>query len=273
MSNNTPCSNSRIRLAENLSGTDFFKTYSAAFEQFTGLHVTLDAARESEDLSRIETNFSISGVADTRVPVRVGKSLVAVLHTGGVRLAPATAEHFAPVAKALLDSDRGAHEIKAEREAFAKLPVMVPERYEAALALLKTFAFQLGESTHRLLFANAQHEPEPVRLAKAFILQNLAEPMSLEAVARQVSVSPFHFCKVFKRATGMTFTDFVGRARVEKARRMLMRPEARITEVAYDVGFQSLSHFNRSFRRVAGESPTEYRARLRSSRSPALAAA
>jgi len=57
-----------------------------------------------------------------------------------------------------------------------------------------------------------------------------------------VHVSPFHFCKIFKRATGMTFTDFVNRARVEKARKMLMCPEARITEVAYDVGFQSLSH-------------------------------
>jgi len=218
-------------------------------------------------------NFSLSGVADTRVPVRVGKTLVAVLRTGGVRLTPASAENFAPIAKALLDSDRSAAEIKAEREAFAKLPTMAPERYEAALALLKSFAFQLGESAHRLLFANAQHEPEPVRHAKAYIMQHLAEPMSLETVAREVSVSPFHFCKVFKRATGMTFTDFVNRARVEKAKRMLMRPEARITEVAYDVGFQSLSHFNRSFRRIASESPTEFRSRMKSSRGSSLVAA
>ena len=269
----TPCSNSRARLVGNLSATDFFQTYSAAYEQFTGLHLTLEPTRENEELARTETLFSLSGIADTRVPVRVGKTLVAVLHTGGVRLAAANAENFAPVAKALLDSDRSGAEIKAEREAFAKLPVMPPERYEAALALLKTFAFQLGESAHRLLFANAQHEPEPVRLAKIFIMQHLAEPMSLECVASQVNVSPFHFCKVFKRASGMTFTDFVNRARVEKAKRMLMRPEARITEVAYDVGFQSLSHFNRSFRRIASESPTEFRARMRSSRTSLLAAA
>jgi len=269
----TSCSNSRARFVENLSATDFFQTYSTAYEQFTGLHLTLEPAQEREVLLRTETSFSLAGVADTRVPVRVGKTLVAVLHTGGVRLQAATAETFAPVAKALLDSDRSAPEIKAEREAFAGLPVMPPERYEAALALLHSFAFQLGESTHRLLFANAQHEPEPVRLAKAFIMQHLVEPLSLEGVARQVNISPFHFCKVFKRTTGMTFTDFVNRARVEKAKRMLMRPEARITEVAYDVGFQSLSHFNRSFRRIASESPTEFRARMRSSRSAHLAAA
>ena len=74
------------------------------------------------------------------------------------------------------------------------------------------------------------------------------------------------------RATGLTFTDFVNRARVEKAKRMLMKPAARITEVAYDVGFQSLSHFNRSFRRIADESPTEFRSRMKHS-GPALMAA
>ena len=146
--------------------------------------------------------------------------------------------------------------------------------YEASLALLKSFAFQLGESAHRLLFANTTQEPEPVRHAKTYILQHLGEPMSLETVAGEVHVSPFHFCKVFKRATGMTFTDFVNHARVEKARRMLLRPSARITEVAYDVGFQSLSHFNRSFRRIVSESPTEYRARLRTASSrPGMRAA
>lgn len=269
----TQNSNSRARLVENLSSTDFFHTYSSAYAQLTGLQLNLEPTREGDDQVKTETKFTLSGVADTRVPVRVGKTLVAVLRTGGVRLSPATADAFAPIAKALLDSDRTAAEIKAEREAFTKLPVMAPERYEAALALLKSFAFQLGESAHRLLFANAQHEPEPVRHAKAYIMQHLAEPMSLETVAREVSVSPFHFCKVFKRATGMTFTDFVNRARVEKAKRMLMRPEARITEVAYDVGFQSLSHFNRSFRRIASESPTEFRARMKSSRGSALVAA
>jgi AraC-like DNA-binding protein len=114
-----------------------------------------------------------------------------------------------------------------------------------------------------MLFAQTTHEPDVVRNAKAFIHDHLAENLSLEAVANAVNVSLFHFCKLFKKATGLTFTDFVNHARVEKARRMLMRPSCRITEVAYDVGFQSLSHFNRSFRRITSESPTEFRSRLK----------
>jgi hypothetical protein len=271
--NSHSANKARERLVDNLSSTEFFNNYSSAFAQLTGLTLTLDATREGEVLTGAQTTYSLAGVADTRVPVRVGKALVAAIHTGGVRIEPATAQAFAPVAAALLDSGCSAAEVKAESIAFSQLPVMPKERYEAALAMLKSFAFQLGESAHRLLFAHAQHEPEAVRTAKAFIMEHLAEPMSLEQVAAHAHVSPFHFCKVFKRATGMTFTDFVNRVRVEKARKMLMRPEARITEVAYDVGFQSLSHFNRSFRRIAGESPTEFRSRLRSPRGMTLAAA
>jgi AraC-like DNA-binding protein len=265
--------NSRRRLIDTLCETELYRNYSAAFEQMTSLPLTLEAAFEGEELPQTVTTFSITGVATTRVPVKLGKSLIAVLQTGGVRLAAVTAAHFTPIATALLDSGHSAAEIRAARDAFCKLPIMEPTRYEAAVTLLKSFASHLGEGTHRLLFATTTHEPAPVRLAKEYIMQHLTEPLTLITVSSNVNVSPFHFCKVFKRGTGMTFTDYVNHVRVEKARRMLLRPGARITDVAYDVGFQSLSHFNRSFRRIVNESPTEYRARLKTARPGMLAAA
>jgi len=74
----------------------------------------------------------------------------------------------------------------------------------------------------------------------------------------------FHFCKVFHKATGLTFTDYVSRVRLEEARTRLLNPNLRVSEIAYDVGFQSLTQFNRTFKRVFGQSPSEYRARLSS---------
>ena len=50
--------------------------------------------------------------------------------------------------------------------------------------------------------------------------------------------------------------------RIEKARNLLLNPNLRISEVAFAAGFQSLTHFNRIFRRIAGESPTQYRKKL-----------
>ncbi len=272
MTTNTT-NNNRKTLIGNLASSEFFTNFYRAFAQLTGLQLSLEAAADNEELKETVTEFSVAGVASTRVPVKVGKTLLAVLGTGGVRLAPATGETFAPVAKAMLDSNCSAAEIKAERTRFASLPVCEPAIYEAALAMLESFAFQLGEWAHRLVFANAQLEPEPVRRAKAFIMSHLAEPLSLEAVADEVHVSSFHFCKIFKRATGLTFTDFLNRARVEKAKRMLMRSLVAVTDVAYDVGFQSLSHFNRCFRRIVSESPTGFRLRMRSNSGGALLAA
>ncbi len=273
MNTTTSSTSARQRFILNLAESELFQHYQKAFHTLTSLPLNLEVVKDDEHIESIVTSKGVAGVVETQVPVRVGKNTIAVMLTGGVRLQPANAENFAPVAKALLDDDRTAAEIRSAKVQFEHVPVMQPERYDAAIAILQSFALQLGDSAHRLLFANATHEPEAVRNAKIFIHQHLAEPMSLEAVASAVNVSPFHFCKLFKRATGLTFTDFVNRARVEKAKRMLMKPAARITEVAYDVGFQSLSHFNRSFRRIADESPTEFRGRMKSGSPLHLAAA
>jgi AraC-like DNA-binding protein len=69
-------------------------------------------------------------------------------------------------------------------------------------------------------------------------------------------------CKVSKQTTGLRFTDYVARARLEDAKTELLNPNRRISEIAYDAGFQSLTQFNRTFHRVFGQSPTEFRAHL-----------
>lgn len=263
----------RRRFVQNLAESELFQHYHHAFHTLTGLPLCLEPVAEGAEFDEPATRIGVAGVVETLVPVKIGKSVLASLRTGGVRLQPATADHFAPVAKALLDGDRSAAEIRGAQVQFVNVPIMDPLRYDAAVAILSSFSLQLGEAAHRLLFAHATHEPEPVRNAKAFIHRHLGEQMSLETVANAVNVSPFHFCKLFKRATGLTFTDFVNRARVEKAKRMLLRPSARITEIAYDVGFQSLSHFNRSFRRIADESPSEFRSRVKATAGRDLAAA
>jgi AraC-like DNA-binding protein len=104
--------------------------------------------------------------------------------------------------------------------------------------------------------------PPAAAKARAYIAEHLGEPLSLEQVARAANMSAFYFCKVFKAATGLTFTHYVARARIERTKRMLLNPHTRISEAAYEAGFQSLSQFNRVFRRFAGESPTHYRTRL-----------
>ena len=101
-----------------------------------------------------------------------------------------------------------------------------------------------------------------IKRLRAYIGENHAEPIGLRETARLMHISPFHLCKVFKGAIGLTFTDYLARVRTEAVKDMLLDDELRISEAAFAAGFQSLSQFNRVFQRITGESPRVYRDRL-----------
>lgn len=79
-------------------------------------------------------------------------------------------------------------------------------------------------------------------------------------VAKSVNISANHLSEKFKEVTGENFVKYVARTRYEKARELLHDPDLRVSEAAFAAGFQSLSQFNRVFKNLAGQSPTEYRA-------------
>lgn len=107
-----------------------------------------------------------------------------------------------------------------------------------------------------------RHRAEPVDIWKArkFIEQHLGEPLSLTKVARAVNINATHLSEKFKQVTGINFVEYVARTRFEKACHLLKDVNPRISEIAFAVGFQSLSQFNRVFKRLGGTSPTEFRA-------------
>jgi AraC-like DNA-binding protein len=104
-------------------------------------------------------------------------------------------------------------------------------------------------------------EPAQIWKARNFIHQNLDGELSLRKVADFVNISANHLSEKFKQVTGVKFVDYIARGRCEKARQLLPDRELRISEIAFASGFQSLSQFNRTFKKISGKSPTEYRAR------------
>ena len=202
-----------------------------------------------------------AGLAESVVPVRVGERIIAYLQTGQVMTRPPT-EHGFRAALAELSRWRATVDVELLRSAYFETRVLPRARYQAALRLLASFAQHLSLLSNELMIRSTAAEPPAAARARAYIAEHLGEPLSLEQVARAANMSAFYFCKVFKAATGLTFTHYVARARIERTKRMLLNPHTRISEAAYEAGFQSLSQFNRVFRRFAGESPTHYRTRL-----------
>jgi len=107
-----------------------------------------------------------------------------------------------------------------------------------------------------------RNRAEPVEIWKArkFVHGHSDEELSLTKVAKFVNISPNYLSEKFKEVTGVNFVDYIARARIEKACDLLQGRELRISEVAFAVGFQSLSQFNRVFKKLTGKSPSAYRA-------------
>src|ERR1700758_5134535 len=115
--------------------------------------------------------------------------------------------------------------------------------------------------THEFRKPASSHRAEPVEIWKArkFIEQHSGDELSLSKVAKAVNISANHLSEKFKQVTGVNFVDYVARARFETARDLLLHSNRRISEIAFAAGFQSLSQFNRVFKKLSGKSPSEFR--------------
>jgi AraC-like DNA-binding protein len=99
------------------------------------------------------------------------------------------------------------------------------------------------------------------RLSRAisYIEAALSDGVSHHEAAARAGLTAAAFSRFFRRKTGRTFEEYVNDARVARACRALLESDRSVTDIAYEVGFGSLAHFHRTFRRVKGTTPTEYR--------------
>ena len=113
--------------------------------------------------------------------------------------------------------------------------------------------------------ASSRNRAEPVAIWKArkFIELHSTEELSLTKVAKAVSMNANHLSENFKQVTGINFVEYLAHLRFKTACDLLRNSNRRISEIAFAAGFQSLSQFNRIFKRLSGKSPTHYRAAKR----------
>ena len=101
-----------------------------------------------------------------------------------------------------------------------------------------------------------------LRKVEDYVRDQLAEEISVEALAKLVDLSPFHFSRVFKQATGMSPLQFVTRERITLAQQLIRETTRSLIDIALNVGYTSPSHFAQVFGRIVGVTPTEFRSSL-----------
>jgi len=201
------------------------------------------------------------GLAESAVGVKIGKNIIAYLQTGQVLFKAPKPEQTNRVLNQIKALGLSVNRQEAAQQ-YNETSVVQPGEYQATIRLLQFFADQLGVLANQILLQQKDAEPAQITRARQYIEANSHEDLSLAIVAKQAGMSSFYFCKMFRKVTGVYFTRYVSCVRVEKAKNLLFNPNYRIGEIAYEIGFQSLTHFNRIFKVIAGQSPTDYRRHL-----------
>jgi AraC-like DNA-binding protein len=292
-----PRGNGDRGLLEALISSKLFADYERAFTEATGLPVALRPVESwqlphhgkhnegpfcalmaersrscgsclevQEKLTQAATNgpstgMCPAGLSDTVVPVRLGDRLIGFLQTGQIfRKAPTPQQFERTIALLTKWGINVDHETL--RHAYFATRVVPAKQHEAVIKLLSIFAQHLSILSNQILVQSQNAEPPLITRAKEFIKEHQTENLRLGQVAKAVNSSPFYFCKLFKKATGLNFTDYLSRIRIERARNLLLNPNLRVSEIAFEIGFQSLTHFNRVFKNTVGQSPSQYREQL-----------
>jgi len=245
--------------------------FCSLMAQFTGSCMACQQAH-TELQQRLEENLEsqviscFAGLTEFAVPIRVGGQHVATLLGGQVFQRKPTQAQFISLVSQL--RDWGVHgELQRVEKVYFQTQVIGQKQIQASVQLLTISVSFLAEDVNRDLLATRPYDRPCITTAKSFILAHASEPLSLHDVAENVHVSTNYFSKFFKNATGIGFSEFLARVRIQSAKNLLADPVLLITEVANQAGFGSLSQFNRAFQRYVGCSPKEYRASLRQASS------
>ncbi|GAB3105016.1 AraC family transcriptional regulator [Isoptericola nanjingensis] len=167
-----------------------------------------------------------------------------------------------PAPLTVFDLDPLAHALLAECRAWGEADAPLTAYAETLYSALAAVAWRLAREPSPVVVP-AGRSPE-LRRALALTERRLTDPVRFEDVADAVGLAPRSLARRFEEEAGMTWRAVLRRMRVAAAIEHLAADEAPVTDVAYAVGYSSLSAFNLAFKELTGRTPTQYRASFRS---------
>ncbi|KAF4324561.1 hypothetical protein G195_002022 [Phytophthora kernoviae 00238/432] len=150
--------------------------------------------------------------------------------------------------------------------AYALMPEQTAELFQELLELIVARMNARGNGTMstscEINEKRSGKRKHPVEEAKAYLEKHLRREVSLDEIAAKLGLNPSYFSQLFKQTTGQTFIQYRIRSKMELAKRMLEQPGNRITDISYEVGYADHPHFTKTFKKITGLTPSEYRSKL-----------
>jgi len=133
----------------------------------------------------------------------------------------------------------------------------------AAEAIIEAIEFEFGDAfTTEMLDFFKSHADGRILKAQQLMEESLAAPVSIDGIASEVALSPRHFKRRFKSATGDSPLAYLQNLRVETAKKHLEGGNESVNEIAYKVGYEDVNSFRKVFKKIAGMSPKDYRSKF-----------
>lgn len=122
-----------------------------------------------------------------------------------------------------------------------------------------------AEAGQQIMEEEPDYANENLRISKVtemlkdYICENYMKDLSVQQMAEKTNYSEPHFCRLFKQSFDQNFTSYLAEYRINMAKKMLEQPTVNVKDVGKNVGYEDSNYFTKVFRRITGQSPTEYR--------------
>ena len=197
-----------------------------------------------------------AGLVDFAVPIMIQQKNVGVINCGQIFSEPPSEAGFQTLKERLAGLDLDEEEL---RKAYRQTPYMPQEKIDSLLRLLTFFAEYFYEVGMRLKQAQKDRKYPEIAKAKEYIKAQFREPINLKMVSDHVFLSEAYLSRLFHRVEGVTFSRYLQSVRVEEAKKLLAKTDWSVSQIAFSVGFSSLSYFNQFFKKIEGSTPSQFR--------------
>lgn len=172
-----------------------------------------------------------------------------------------------PLAEFVKSAKVGLHfpDVKAEIQTKIRALLAVPSPLRVSRLLELLFDLSQGTSSRTLSqntqfhLLNSAGEQQRINQVIAYIMDNLDQKLSVGDLADYCFMVPQAFCRWFRKHTSFSFITFLNKTRIEAACQYLLTSELAVKQIAYQVGFENVSHFNRTFKKYTGLSPLGFK--------------